>query len=125
MMKDHMKEGIARGGGVPSLAIGVHSMVGDDQNDTVVVQIVLSKDEILGLFTRKKPHFQLEVGMSMEDSSVEKHKARRTSYAEASGWGWSWMEARLSAGRKAEVLEGGSRNRMRPRCKGCHQKGGG
>ena len=91
MVKDHMKKGTARGGGVPSSAVGVHSMVGDDRNDAVVVQIFLSKDEILGLFTKKKPHFQLEVGMLMEDSSVEKHKARPTSYTKASGSGWSWM----------------------------------
>ena len=52
-----MKEGAVREGGVPSLVIGVNSTVGDDRNAAMFVRIVLSKDEILGLFAGKKPHF--------------------------------------------------------------------
>ena len=90
--------------GVPSSAIDIHFRVGDDRNDAVVVRIVLSKDEILGLFAGKL-HFQLKVG-----TSAEKNEERATSNAEAVRMGAELDEGTLPAGRKAEVRKRGSGN---------------
>ena len=87
----------------------VHYMVSDDWNDVVVVRIVLSKDDFLGVSAGKKLHFQLEAGMSAEDSSAEKHEVRPSSYAEAVRMGVE-LDGGLSASQKAEILARGFGN---------------
>ena len=109
---------------MPSSAVGVHSTVSDDQNDTVVVWIVLSKDEILRLFASKKLHFQLEVGTSV-DSRRRSMKRGPLLMRRWSGLGWSWMGARLPAGQKAEILVGAPGIDCDPTARGSRRRGGG